>query len=223
MWNLQGFGSQLLIGTAATVQLAACALAVGTAFGLVGAALQFSGWKLLRAVGYAYAAIVRGVPDLLIVFMVYFGGTVTLGAIAGRYVDVNAFAAGTFALALSFGAFASEVFRGAIEAVPRGQVEAAKALGFSGPKALFAVIAPQALRIALPPYGNQAIILLKQTSLVSIIGCDELMRKAAEASGATREPFTMYLAAAAIYLLLTSVSTLLLELSEHRLARHART
>jgi ABC-type arginine transport system permease subunit len=164
--------------------------------------------------------VIRGVPDLLVVFAVYFGGSLTLATITGRYVEINAFAAGVFALAVSFGAYAAEIARGALLSVGKGQREAAWMLGLSRSQALWTVVIPQAARTALAPFGNQSIVLLKQTSIVSIVGCNELMRKAAEASGATRQPFTMYLAAACIYLVLTGVATLLLERAESRSSRH---
>jgi His/Glu/Gln/Arg/opine family amino acid ABC transporter permease subunit len=220
---LQGFGGQLLLGALSTVQLALASLIVGSLFGVIGCWLQLRRNKLLRSIGYLYAAVIRGVPDLLVVFAVYFGGSLTLATLTGRYVEVNAFAAGVFALALSFGAYAAEIARGALLSVARGQREAAWTLGLSRGQALWTVIIPQAARIALAPFGNQSIVLLKQTSIVSIVGCDELMRKAAEASGATRQPFTMYLAAACIYLTLTGLATLLLEHAEHRSSRHVGT
>ena len=217
---LQGFGPQLLLGAWATVQLALASLIVGTLFGIAGCWLQLRRNKVLRGAGYLYAAVIRGVPDLLVVFAVYFGGSLTLANISGQYVEINAFAAGVFALSLSFGAYVAEIARGALLSVSAGQREAAWTLGLSHTQALWTVIVPQAARTALAPFGNQSIVLLKQTSIVSIVGCDELMRKAAEASGATRQPFTMYLAAALIYLVLTSVATLLLERAERRSARH---
>ncbi len=220
MLDLHGFGSQLLLGTATTLQLALSSLAVGTLFGAVGCALQLARNRFLSGLGYLYAAVIRGVPDLLIVFAIYFGGSMTLAAITGRYVELNAFAAGSVALAFSFGAYAAEIARGALLSVPKAQVEAAHTLGLSRVQTLWTVVLPQAARTALAPFGNQAIILLKQTSIVSIVGCDELMRKAAEAAGATRQPFTMYLAVAIIYLALTSAATLLLEYAERRSARH---
>jgi putative lysine/arginine/ornithine/histidine/octopine transport system permease protein len=220
VFELSDFVGQLLAGAATTIQLAVAALLVGTLFGGIGCALQLSRSRTLRVLGYAYAAIVRGVPDLLVVFAIYFGGSLTLAAITGRYVELNAFAAGVVALAFSFGAYASEIGRGAVLAVPRAQTEAALTLGLSRFQALLTVILPQAARTALAPFGNQSIILLKQTSIVSIVGCDELMRKAAEGTGATRQPFTMYLAAACIYLALTGVLTVLLETVERRTHRH---
>ena len=216
---LHGFGGQLLLGALATLQLAAAALVLGTVLGAAVCGLQLSGHRVLRAAGDGYAAVVRGIPDLLIVFAVFFGGSLTLAALTGRHVEIDTFLAGVAALALSFGAYVAEIARGALLSVPKTQREAARTLGLSRAQALWTVVGPQAARFALAPFGNQSIVLLKQTSIVSIVGCDELMRKAAEASGATREPFTMYLAAACIYLALTGFATLCLEWAERRAAR----
>ena len=216
---LHGFGGQLMRGAATTVQLALASLAVGTLLGAGGCWLQLSPRTASRAVGYAYAAVIRSVPDLLLVFAVFFGGAMTLATLTGRHVEVDAFLAGATALGLSFGAYASEIGRGALLSVPDAQREAAKTLGLSRAQTMWTVTLPQAARAALAPFGNQTIVLLKQTSIVSIVGCDEVMRKAAEASGATREPFTMYLAAACIYLALTGIMSLGLEWTERRVSR----
>ena len=219
MDTLHGFGGQLLLGALVTLQLAAAALLLGTLLGAGICALQLSGRRALQALGNGYAAVVRGIPDLLIVFAVFFGGSLALAALTGRYVEIDTFVAGVVALALSFGAYAAEIARGALQSVPKTQREAAGTLGMSRLQTLWTVVLPQAARLALAPFGNQSIVLLKQTSIVSIVGCDELMRKAAEASGATREPFTMYLATACIYLALTGLATLCLEWAERRAAR----
>ncbi|MBT2326550.1 ABC transporter permease subunit [Variovorax paradoxus] len=216
---LHGFGGQLLLGALTTLQLAAAALALGSPLGAGGCWLQLSGRPALQATGHAYAAVIRGVPDLLIVFAVFFGGSLTLASLTGRYVEIDTFLAGVIALALSFGAYTSEIARGALLSVPKTQREAARTLGLSRAQAQWTVVLPQAARVALAPFGNQSIVLLKQTSIVSIVGCDELMRKAAEASGATREPFTMYFATACIYLALTGFATLCLEWAERRASR----
>lgn len=219
---LHGYERQLLEGTLTTLQLAACALLLGSLLGALGCSLQLSQRRILRAAGQGYAAVARGVPDLLIVFAVFFGGSMTLASLTGRNVEVGAFAAGVVALALAFGAYAAEIARGALLAVPQAQREAARMLGLSRFQAFWAVVLPQAARTGLAPFGNQSIVLLKQTSIVSIVGCDELMRKAAEASGATRQPFTMYLATACIYLVLTALLTMCLEWVERRSAQPAR-
>ena len=219
MLDLQGFGSLLLLGAATTLAVALASLIVGLPLGIAGAAAKLGENRWLRGCAHLYTTIVRGVPDLLIIFVIYFGGTVTLSKLFGRYVEVSAFASGAVALAAVFGAYGTEIFRGAIQAVPRGQSEAAQALGVSSLRIFLLVILPQAWRLALPALGNQWVILLKQTSLVSIVGLDELMRQSAVAAGATRRPFDVYLAAAAIYLTLTLVSTLILEYGERRANR----
>lgn len=219
MDTLHGFTGQLLLGALTTLQLATAALLLGTGLGAAVCALQLSSHRFLRAAGGAYAAVIRGVPDLLVVFAVFFGGSLALATLTGRHVEINTFLAGVVALGLSFGAYAAEIGRGALQSVPRMQREAARTLGLSRTQALWTVVLPQAARFALAPFGNQSIVLLKQTSIVSIVGCDELMRKAAEASGATREPFTMYLAAACIYLALTGLATVCLEWAERCAAR----
>jgi ABC-type arginine transport system permease subunit len=134
-------------------------------------------------------------------------------------IDVDPFAAGSVALGVIFGAYATEIFRGAILAVPKGQVEAAEALGLSQSRVYSKVILPQAWRLALPPYGNQLVVLLKQTSLVSVVGLEEVMRKANIAAGATNQPFTFYLAAAIIYLTMTGTLSAILFFWERSAAR----
>lgn len=218
---LQGYEGQLLTGALNTLQLAAASLLLGSLLGAACCWLQLAPLRPLRAIGAGYAAVARGVPDLLIVFAVFFGGSLTLANLTGRHVEINTFLAGVVALAVSFGAYAGEIARGALQAVPTAQREAARVLGLSRAQTLWMVVLPQAARTALAPFGNQTIVLLKQTSIVSIVGCDELMRKAAEASGATRQPFTMYLATACIYLALTGALTLCLDWAERKVAPQA--
>lgn len=221
--GLRGFGPQLLEGAAVSLQVWVCSLILGTAFGLIAALLRLDGRAVPRHLTAGYVNVMRGIPDLLVILLLYYCGSVTVSWLAGRYVEINAFAAGVLALALVFGGYAAEIFRGAILAVPPGQREAAQALGL-GPARTFAlVILPQAWRFALPAYGSQCIILVKQTSLISIIGLDELMRKGKIAVNATSAPFTFYMAVGAIYLAITLALTLILRQAERSAARgHAR-
>lgn len=172
--------------------------------------------RIAQLIADAYVTVIRGTPDLIIILIIFFGGTVGLSKLFGRTVAVNEFAAGSFALAFVFGAYATEIFRGAIRTIPKGQVEAARALNLPSLIIFFRVIVPQAWRLALPAFGNQSIIVIKQTSLISVVGLEELMRSAAMAAGASREPFKWYFAAACLYLAITSLSTLLLRYSEKR-------
>ncbi|MFM7345316.1 MAG: ABC transporter permease [Tagaea sp.] len=216
---LGGFGGPLLAGAALTLALTAAALVVGSAISVLGAALRLWGGRFLSPLAGAYVGIVRGVPDLLVIFVVYFGGTVTLSKLFGRYVEVDAFSAGVAALGFVFGAYATEIFRGGIQGVAAGQIEAAKSLGMRPRQIFVFVTLPQAWRLALPPYGNQLLILLKQTSLVSVVGLEELMRKAGLAAAFTQAPFTFYFASAMLYLAMTLVLTACLRAAEVRASR----
>jgi polar amino acid transport system permease protein len=224
---LHGFGTQLAIGAMLTVRIAATAALPGLLLGLLGATASLSRFQPLRILADTYSTLVRGVPELLVLLLLYFGGTILVSRIwslvdPDAYVEVNAFAAGVAALSVVFGAYAMEVFRGAIIAVPKGQLEAARAIGMRGTLILRRILLPQVWRFALPGLGNLWLVLLKDTSLVSLIGLDELMRMAYVAAGATRKPFTFYLAAAVIYLALTIVSMAVFATLESRAARGVR-
>lgn len=205
--DLYGFGPALLAGTLMTIQLALCALALGLVLGLLGALAKTSPNRFLQWLGGTYSTIVRGVPELLWVLLIYFG-TVNLmrelGSLLGHpELELNAFAAGVIALGLCFGAYATEVFRGAILAIPRGHREAGQALGLAKGRIFWRIILPQMWRIALPGLGNLFMILMKDTALVSVIGLEEIMRRSQIAVTASKEPFTFYMVAAFIYLGLT--------------------
>ncbi|SFP37591.1 amino acid ABC transporter membrane protein 1, PAAT family [Bradyrhizobium sp. Ghvi] len=202
---LSGYGLQLIFGAVTMLSVALVALVVGTVLGISLGTAKIYGAKPLRYSAEAYTAVVRGVPDLIVIYLIYFGGTVALTKITGQYVDINGFAAGVAALAFIFAAYAGDIFRGAIGQVPRGQTEAAHALGLSPRAAFFRIILPQAWRLALPGFGNLAIILIKQTSLISVIGLEELLRASSVISGATRQPFLVYSVAAILYLIITSI------------------
>ncbi|WP_422802182.1 ABC transporter permease [Starkeya nomas] len=219
---MQGFGAQIFAGAVTTLQVASLSLVFGTCLGLLAAVGRLSSLPLLGGIVGAYTTVIRGIPELLILLILYFGGTVALTALFDRYVEVSAFAAGVFALTVVFGAYASEVFRGAILAVPSGQIEAAHALGLSRLQVWRLVVLPQMWRFALPGLGNLWLVLLKDTALISVVGLDDLMRKAGLAAGSTHEPLMFYGVAAAIYLLFTSVSLLALNILERRASRGIR-
>lgn len=224
MIDLAGFGAQLLLGAAMTLQLALAALAVGLVLGLLGAIGRLSAYAPARAAAGAYTTIVRGLPELLVVLIIYFGASRLLSAAAAGlghdgFVELSPFAAGVIALGLTFGAYATEVFRGAILAIPKGQVEAAHAFGMGRWLTFRRIVLPQVWRIALPGLGNLFLVLLKDTSLVSVIGLEELMRKTQIAVGFTREPFTFYLAAAVLYLLMTLIAMAALHRGERAAGR----
>ena len=221
---LLGFGAQLAAGTLVTAGLAVASLAAGLLLGMAGAAARMSRRRLPRAAAHTYTTAVRGVPELLVVLIVYFGASAVIGRVAGLfgatgYFEPSPFIAGVVALSLTFGAYATEVLRGAFLAVPPGQTEAAYAIGLNRLQTFRHVLLPQVWRTALPGLGNLFLVLLKDTSLVSVVGLDELMRKSAIAVSYTREPFTFYFAAALIYLAMTAFSMAGLQALERRAAR----
>lgn len=222
MMALQGFADQLAIGALTTVKVALTSLVLGTVVGLCGAGAKLSSSFLLMRLAEAYTTVIRGVPELLIILILYFGGTVALSAVFRRYVEIDAFSAGVAALTIVFGAYATEVFRAAITAVPQGQIEAAHALGLSRFLTFRLVVLPQMWRYALPGLGNLWLTLLKDTALVSVVGLDDLMRKAGIAAGTTHDPLTFYLAAALLYLAFTSLSLCGLTVLEWRAGRGVR-
>lgn len=221
--DLYGFGPALWAGTLMTIQLALVSLVVGLVLGLLGALAKTSPYRALRILGDGYSTLVRGVPELLWVLLIFYGSTGlvrALGESIGRPdLELSPFAAGVFALALCFGAYATEVFRGALLSIPRGQREAGLALGLSRRRVFWRLVLPQMWRVALPGLGNLFMILMKDTALVSVIGLNEVMRSAQMAVTVSKQPFTFYMVAAVIYLSLTVLSMLVLHYFEKRASR----
>lgn len=224
MIDLHGFGGQLLQGAVITLELALSSLFVGLILGLLGASAKLSTIKAIRWIAHTYTTIIRGIPELLTVLIIYFGATTVLMAIAGlfgydEYIEVGAFAAGVTALGLTFGAYATEVFRGALQSIPKGQHEAATALGMGTIRKFYRIILPQVWRIALPGLGNLFLVLLKDTALVSVVGLEDIMRKANIAVSSTKQAFLFYLVAAFMYLALTIISMVFVSYMEKRASR----
>lgn len=217
--DLQGFGHLLLAGTWVTLKLAFTSLFFGLILGLLGAAAKLSPIRTLRWIATTYTTLIRGVPELLLVLIIYFGTTEVLLRITDQYIEISAFAAGVTALSIAFGAYATEVFRSALQEIPKGQRESALAMGLNRWQTFTRILMPQLWRIAIPGLGNLFLVLLKDTALVSVIGLDDLMRQAYVASGFTKLPFTFYLAAAFIYLFLTILFMQAIRLLENRANR----
>ncbi|MBP1146093.1 polar amino acid transport system permease protein [Pseudomonas sp. PvP027] len=221
--DLHGFGPALASGALMTVQLALSALCLGLVLGLLGALAKTSPYKPLQWLGSTYSTLVRGIPELLWVLLIYFGTVNDMRAL-GKLFDIpdlalSAFAAGVIALGICFGAYATEVFRGAILAIPKGHREAGLALGMSRSRILFKLVLPQMWRIALPGLGNLFMILMKDTALVSVIGLEEIMRHAQIAVGFTKQAFTFYMVAAFMYLGLTVLAMAGMYFLEKRASR----
>lgn len=223
IFDLHGFGPALLAGTWMTIKLALASLVVGLILGLLGALAKTSPYRALRWLGDAYSTLVRGVPELLWVLLIYYGSVSSvqaLGEMIGQPgLELSPFAAGVLALGLCFGSYATEVFRGALLSIPRGQREAGLALGLSRKRIFTRLVLPQMWRVALPGLGNLYMILMKDTALVSVIGLNEVMRQAQIAVTASKQPFTFFMVAAIIYLSLTVLSMLVLQWFERRANR----
>ncbi|PZQ49711.1 MAG: hypothetical protein DI556_09575 [Rhodovulum sulfidophilum] len=210
-------------GLKLTILLAVSTMVLGLVLGLLLAMAKLSKLRWLSRASFAFTNFMRGIPEFLVLLIIYFGGTQLLDGLLGPgVVNVSPWIAGLTALTLVFGAYASETIRGAFQAVSKGQVEAARAYGFSSWQAFRIVQLPQIWRIALPGIGNLWQGSLKDTALVSIVGLDDLMRKANQAAQTTREPFTFYMAAALIFLLLTIVSMAIFTHLEKRASRSDR-
>ena len=217
---LEGYLPSLLQGLRLTIGVALLSLAIAVLLGLLGALAKLSANRLARGVAGVYTSVVRGVPDLVLMLLVFFGGQIAVNAIAARlgaeYVDIDPFIAGVATLGFIFGAYLTETFRGAIMAIAPGQLEAGRAFGLSPWQVFRRITAPQMVRLALPSFTNNWLVLVKSTALVSVIGLNDMMQRAGQAAGNTRQPFTFYLAAGVLYLCITAVSVLLLRALEAR-------
>lgn len=211
-WGADGWGDEIAAGLWLTIRLALATLPLGLAIGLGVALMKQSRLRFVAALGEFYTTVFRGLPELLTIFLVYFGAPRLVG-------DISGFAAGMIALALVFGAFSSEVLLGAMRSVPAGQREAAESLGMSKAETYRLVLLPQVWRLALPGLTNTWLVMLKDTSLVSVVALTELMRASDIAARATREPFLFYLVACLLYLLLSIGSSLVAARLERRAAR----
>lgn len=223
-----GWGDEILQGLAITVQLAIVTLPVGLCLGFLAAFASMSRLLPLRYLGFGYTTIMRGLPEILTLFVVYNGVGLLMNAVLRWWApdasptDFSPFAAGVVALAMVFGAFAGEVLRGAFQSLDLGQVEAGRAVGMTGRQIFLRIQLPQLWRFALPGLGNLWINMLKDTALVSVIALDDLMRMTKVAVGVTKQPFTFYLLACLIYWVMCVLSELVLARLERRANRGIR-
>ena len=210
----------MLTAALMTLGLAVCSLVAGLLLSMLFAVLEAN-----RVVGKPMAvlvALLRGLPEILVVLLVYFGSSEVVEMITGEYIEFGAFGCGVFALSLIFAAYASQTLRGAIQAIPKGQWESGAALGLSKGYTFLHIIMPQVWRHALPGLSNQWLVLLKDTALISLIGVDDLMRQAQLVNTNTHQPFTWYGIAALIYLVVTLVSQVGIRKLELRFTRFER-
>ena len=219
-----GWGDELLIATMMTIAVSITAMLIGFLFALIFTPLKLSKSKFLNLIGNCYTTVIRGVPELLVIYLFFFGGSGAVMYVASifgynEYIEINAFITGSFAIGIISGAYSTEVFRGAIQSIDKGQFEASKVLGLKKPIHFFKVIMPQMLRLAIPNLSNVWQITLKDTSLISVTGVVEIMRQSYIAAGSTRDPLFFYSFAAVLYLLLTYLSMKLINKLEVRYSR----
>ncbi|MGL5447220.1 MAG: ABC transporter permease [Rhabdaerophilum sp.] len=217
---LHGYLPAILGGLKSTLLVAATSLAIACLFGLIGASAKLSSSRLANALAGIYTTMIRGVPELVLMLLIFYGGQIAINNLADRmgwgYLDINPFLAGTMTLGFIFGAFLTETFRGAILAIPRGQIEAAQAYGMTRGQVLRRITLPQMIRHAIPGFTNNWLVMIKASALVSIIGLDDMVHRASLAASATRQPFTFYATVAVLYLMITTISILGLGWVERR-------
>ena len=208
--------------TLLTLGLAVSSLVVGLVLSMLFVVLEASKFSYIRKPSSLIITLLRGLPEIIVVLLIYFGSTEIVEKLTGQYVEFSAFWCGVVALAIIFASYASQSLRGAIQAIPLGQWESAAALGLSRPRAFIRIILPQVWRHALPGLSNQWLVLLKDTALVSLIGVHELMRQSELINTVTHQPFTWYGTAALLYLAITLVSQFFIRKLELRVTRFER-
>jgi octopine/nopaline transport system permease protein len=219
-----GWGDELFRATLMTIAVSITAMLIGFSFAAIFTPLKLSKFKSLNLIANIYTTVIRGVPELLVIYLFFFGGSGAIMFVASMfgyndYIEINAFVTGSFAIGIISGAYSTEVFRGAIQSIDKGQFEAAKVLGFSKFKQFYKIILPQMLRLAIPNLSNVWQITLKDTSLISVTGLVEIMRQSYIAAGSTRDPLFFYSFAAVLYLLLTFLSMKLINKLEVKYSR----
>ncbi|WP_410016789.1 ABC transporter permease [Sodalis sp. C49] len=216
----QGYSDMLLAGIGMTVRLSLASLAVAMLLGLAGAVAKLSGSLVLRGIATLYTTVIRSIPDLAIMLLVFYSLQMGLNnatdALGWQQIDINPFGAGVITLGFIYGAYFTETFRGSIMAVPAGQMEAAKAFGMGGWQSFRLIMFPQMMRFALPGLSNNWLILVKATALVSIIGLSDITKAAQEVGKGSGQLFFYLVIAALFYLLVTSISGVVIALLSKR-------
>lgn len=219
-----GWGGLLLVAALMTLGVTAVALLIGAILGSLVAWAKLSGSRTMRTIGGTYTTVFRGVPELLIIYLVYFGGSSAVTAIGKAmgyegFLGLPSFAAGALAVGIISGAYQAEVYRGAFLAIPKGELEAAQAIGMNRGLRFRRIIGPQVFRFAIPGIGNVWQLSLKDSALVSVTGLADLMRTSQVAAGSTRQHFLFFIVGGCLYLLLTSLSDRIFTRAERRANR----
>ena len=200
----------ILRGMLLTVELALLSLLIAFVLGMIGALAKLSGSRLARSVAGFYTTLIRGTPELVTMTLIFFGGQILVNNIGEKlgleYIDVSPFMAGVLTIGFIYGAYMTETFRGGILAVSRGEIEAGYAFGMTPIQVFLRITFPAMVRHALPGFGNNWLVLVKATALVSVIGLQDMVYNAGIAGGSTRKPFTFYCVVAFLFLIITGIS-----------------
>jgi His/Glu/Gln/Arg/opine family amino acid ABC transporter permease subunit len=222
-----GWGDELLYGAWLTIAISLCSYAIGLALGLLGALAKLSNHNILRSIAWFYTTVVRAVPELLLILLIYYTSTsairsLIVGLGIAKDFEVNSFLAACLALGIVQGAYGTEVFRGAIISLGTGQPEAGKSLGLSNWLTFRLIIFPQMLRNALPALGNLWLVVLKESSLISVVGYSEVLFTAKTAAGSTHHYMYFFSVAGLAFLILSMLSTSLFQIFENHAGKHLR-
>lgn len=223
---LNGWWDDFFWGSVVVVEVFVVALFLMVLFGLMGAGAKLSKNRVANKLAAAYTVVFRGVPEILVLLLLYFGAAIALTNIAQifdpsiKFLDIPPFWVGSFGIGLIVGSYATETFRGAFLGVDPGQIEAARALGISSFKTFIYIQIPEMWRLALPAFGNHMLSLIKDTALISIIGLNETLFVAEQATGTTGKPFTMFFVVGCIYLTFSTIITLSVMMLERYANKH---
>jgi len=200
----------ILRGMLLTIEVALLSLIIAVLLGMIGALAKLSKSRIARSAAGVYTTIIRGIPDLVLMTLIFFGGQIVVNNIGDKlgweYIDVSPFVAGVGTIGFIFGAYFAETFRGGILAVSKGEIEAGYAFGMTPLTVFFRITLPAMVRHALPGFGNNWLVLTKATALISVIGLHDMVYNAGLAGGSTRKPFTFFCVVAFLYLIITGVS-----------------
>jgi histidine transport system permease protein len=212
MFSLDGYGPQILAGAATTVELSLLSLIGAFLLGLLGASAKLSKSRILFGIATVYTTLIRAVPDLVLMLLIFYSLQIWLNDATDYFnlndINLNPFTSGVITLGFIYGAYFTETFRGAFMAVPKGQMEAARAFGMKPARAFRRILFPQMMRYALPGLANNWQVILKSTALVSLIGLTDVVKAAQNAGEGTFRTFFFTSIAGLVYLFLTSISKL---------------
>ncbi|MGC2943229.1 ABC transporter permease [Burkholderia ambifaria] len=226
-FGTEGWGGVLLLAGLMTVALTLAALAVGAVIGAAIAAAKLSRHRSARLLGDLYTTVFRGVPELLVIYLFYFGGSTLVTTVgqwfgAEGFIGVPPFVIGALAVGMISGAYQAEVYRAAVLAVSKGELEAARSIGMPRAMVLRRILVPQVLRFALPGIGNVWQLSLKDSALISVTGLAELLRTSQIAASSTHQYFVFFVAGGALYLVMTGLSNRVFNRAEAIVGRSFR-